>query len=126
MAGFGTAVFDEGCDAELDMLFVAPDMQRLGIGSRIVSELEERAESTGAAFMCAYVSLTARSFFVNRGFEFVCDNIAVRRGVELPNVFMRKPLGRDASGRASTGVFSSKALLENFFKKELALCGVNG
>ncbi|MDO5042219.1 MAG: GNAT family N-acetyltransferase [Slackia sp.] len=90
MAGFGTVVFRDDGEAELDMLYVMPAMQGEGLGSRIVDGLEREAILRGAVSIRAFVSLTARSFFEGRGYEFVRNNIAMRRGVALLNHLMRK------------------------------------
>ena len=88
LIGFGSL----NDDGELDMLYVHADRQRCGIGSALAHALEQEARVRGWQAIRTYASLTARPFFESRGYSVVRENIVVRRGVELKNFLMEKPL----------------------------------
>ena len=87
VVGFGTLSPD---GSELDMLFVSPDRQRTGIGTRITEALEREAAERGRSTLWAHASLTALPFFESAGFVLVRRNAAVRKGVPLTNWVVRK------------------------------------
>lgn len=89
LLGFGT--LSPGCE-ELDMLFVAPDEQRRGIGTHLAELLEQKAREEGNASITVRASLTARPFFESIGYEAVRKNKAMRAGVGLQNWIMKKRL----------------------------------
>lgn len=64
----------------------------LGIACALAAELEQEACTRGWRAIRTYASLTARPLFESRGYSVVRENIAVRRGVELKNFLMEKPL----------------------------------
>ena len=51
--------------------FVAPDRQRQGIGSRLLAFVEETAKSSGVGKIKVDASLTAKTFYANRGYRIV-------------------------------------------------------
>ena len=88
LIGFGS-LDDAG---ELDMLYVHRDRQNQGIGTALAAALEQEAHARGWRAIRTYASLTARPFFEGRGYSVVRENTAVRRGVELKNFLVEKPL----------------------------------
>lgn len=84
LVGFGSL----DCTGELDMLYVSEKRQ----GLDIAAALEQEACTRGWRVLRTFASLTARPFFESRGFSVVRENIAVRRGIELKNFLMEKPL----------------------------------
>ena len=76
----------------LHSLFVHKDYQRDGVGSLLVSAVEQRAREYGVSEITAEVSLTARPFFEKRGYEVM--KIQKRRAnrLKLTNVVMCKRL----------------------------------
>ena len=82
----GFADMDAG--GYLDHLFVHRDFQRRGIATALCDALE-------AACPCAryttHASITARPFFLARGYRVVQAQQVERRGVELTNFVMEKP-----------------------------------
>ena len=88
LIGFGS-LDDAG---ELDMLYVHRDRQNQGIGTALAAALEQEAHARGWRAIRAYASLTARPFFESRGYSVIRENTAVRRGVELKNFLIEKPL----------------------------------
>ena len=84
MAGF--ADMDQA--GYLDRLYVHRDFQRRGIATALCDALE-------AACPCAryttHASITARPFFLARGYRVVRAQQVERRGVKLTNFVMEKP-----------------------------------
>lgn len=76
----------------LHSLFVHKDYQRDGVGSLLVSAVEQRAREYGVSEITAEVSLTARPFFEKRGYEVM--KIQKRRAnrLKLTNFVMCKRL----------------------------------
>ena len=70
----------------IDRLYTAPDLAGHGIGSLILSALEER----GSLPFHVHASDTARGFFLHRGYEIIRENTAIRRGIALRNWLMVK------------------------------------
>jgi putative acetyltransferase len=79
-------------DGHLDMLYCRRDAVGGGVGSALCAVVEERARHLGLAHVFTEASITARPFFGRRGFLLVRRNVEVRRGVELVNFSMHKPL----------------------------------
>lgn len=71
----------------LDMLYVGKDSQRRGIASAICDELER---SVSAGRITTHASVTAKPFFLNRGYRTVRKREVPRRGVLLTNYLMEK------------------------------------
>lgn len=96
------------CDVDdrghINMLFVAPVANRIGIGSALLNEVEEHYRQTIAAqldtnrrhgaptTMTAYVSLTAQSVFERRGFVVKEHRRVVIDDVDFHNLLMVKQL----------------------------------
>ncbi|GIG35629.1 GNAT family N-acetyltransferase [Cellulomonas pakistanensis] len=76
----------------VDMLFVDPDAARQGVARALLAWAVETAVADGAAELTTHASVTARPFFEAHGFEVVAEQHPVRRGVELTNYRMRRPL----------------------------------
>jgi N-acetylglutamate synthase-like GNAT family acetyltransferase len=54
--------------------FVAPNAQGVGIGSRLLAEIESAARAAGIMTLVLQSSVTAERFYANRGFKAVRDN----------------------------------------------------
>ena len=83
LLGFGNIDVRHGY---IDRLYTAPDLAGHGIGSLILSALEER----GSLPFHVHASDTARGFFLHRGYEIIRENTAIRRGIALRNWLMVK------------------------------------
>lgn len=81
IVGFGS-IDKSGC---LDLLFVHKDYQNQGIASALCNELEK-----GFSKIKTYSSITARSFFENRGYIIVKAQEVERSGIKLKNYKMQK------------------------------------
>lgn len=79
-------------DGVIDFLFVHPDWQRKGIGLLILNELECHAKMLGLSFLESDVSITARDFFENNGYEVIVKQELYRNGAILENFKMKKTL----------------------------------
>lgn len=76
----------------VDMLYVSANHQGLGIASRLLAHLEEEAHRRGVREIQSDVSLTARAFFVSRGFTVERDYEKRVGDVSFKNAIMRKHL----------------------------------
>lgn len=87
IAGFGD--IDSG--GYLDRLYVHKDYQGQGIGSMLCDALES---SAAAERILVHASLTARPFFLRRGYQVRKEQQVERRGVLLTNFAMEKQMSR--------------------------------
>ena len=76
----------------LDLLYVHKDHQRKGIAAQLYQEIEARAIDRGAAIINADVSITAKPFFEQFGFEIITAQINNLKNVEIINYRMSKVL----------------------------------
>ena len=83
IAGFA----DMAEDGYLDRLYVSADHQRMGMASALCDALEA---ACAAPVLTTHASLTAKGFFLRRGYEMVRAQQVERRGVLLTNFVMRK------------------------------------
>ena len=81
--GFGN-IDDSGY---LDMLYVHKDHQREGIATRICDALESHCPGKAIS---VHASITARPFFLARGYREVRRQAVVCRGVEMVNYVMER------------------------------------
>lgn len=71
----------------IDLLFVLPIAQRLGVATSLLHHLERRHPDT--AFWVE-ASITARPFFLGQGYQVVKEQQVVARGAVFTNFVMRK------------------------------------
>ena len=78
----------------IDDLFVAPDYTRQGIGTLLLKTLERVAFTQQRSQLSVTASLTARPFYLSRGFKYVKDSqiLDVATGIEIPVISMVKIL----------------------------------
>lgn len=76
----------------LDMLYVRCNALKSGVGSAICDELEGYALAFGAKTISVFASITAKPFFLKRGYEIISENSVKRNSQELTNYYMRKDL----------------------------------
>lgn len=82
IAGFGD--IDE--TGYLDRLYVHKDYQGRGIGTAICARLESRARGK----ITTHASVTAKPFFMQRGYRVIREQHVERRGILLTNFVMEK------------------------------------
>ncbi|MEM6262898.1 MAG: GNAT family N-acetyltransferase [Bacteroidota bacterium] len=76
----------------LDLMYVAPTSQRLGVASSLLAAIEDRAKKHGITVLKSDVSRVARPFFEHKGFCIVKAQQVERKGEWLENFRMEKTL----------------------------------
>jgi putative acetyltransferase len=76
----------------LDMMFVHPHYQGLGVASLLLKTLEAAGREQGLLLITTEASLTARPFFEKRGFDVIASQAVQKRGQTLRNFRMEKRL----------------------------------
>ena len=91
IVGFASIAESEG---HIDDLFVHPNYTRQGIGTLLLETLERIALAKQRSQLSVMASLTARPFYLSRGFKYVKDSqiFDVATGIEIPGVDMVKIL----------------------------------
>lgn len=84
--GFSDLTAD-GC---LDMMFVHPEFQGLGVASSLLRRVEEKARTLGFRRIYTEASRTAQSFFERKGFRVISRQTVEKRGQSLENFLMDK------------------------------------
>lgn len=87
-AGFASLLTD-GC---VDMFYVSADSQGSGVGSLLMNALETEARLRGLKSLYSDVSLTAREFFLRKGFRIEKELTKTVSGIEFRNAIMKKDL----------------------------------
>lgn len=86
IAGFGD--LDAGA-GYLDRLYIHKDYQRRGIASALCDALEQAVPGER---ITTHASITAKPFFLHRGYQIVREQQVFRGGIALTNYVMEKPL----------------------------------
>ena len=76
----------------IDFFCVDKDFQRQGIADKIFNQLEIEARKEHSKAITADVSITAKPFFIKKGFIIKAEQKNIRLGVELINYKMEKEL----------------------------------
>lgn len=84
-------------DGYIDQFFVSGHYPRRGIGGALMKHIVQLAVEKGLSQLTSDVSRTAEPFFHHFGFDVVERRLPVRRGVALPNAFMRKHIAANSS-----------------------------
>ncbi|MFP9114160.1 GNAT family N-acetyltransferase [Flavobacterium sp. RHBU_3] len=88
ICGFGD-LHDNGY---FDHLFVHKDYQGIGVGSLIVREIERSAVAKGIPVLEVHVSITAKTFFLNKGYVIETEQQVEYNGQLFTNFRMKKQL----------------------------------
>ena len=88
IVGFG----DMDQTGYLDRLYVHKDHQREGIATAICDALERTVEGKPCT---THASITAKPFFLHRGYRVVKEQTVRRQGIPLTNYIMEKPAALD-------------------------------
>jgi putative acetyltransferase len=89
---------DLKADGHLDMMFVHPDFNGIGVASRLLDRVEAAAIEQGLTRIFTEASLTARPFFERRGFQLEAQQRVFKRGQWLTNFRMHKLLESGYAG----------------------------
>jgi putative acetyltransferase len=79
-------------DGHLDMMFVHPVYQGIGVASLLLRQVEEAAIALGLKRIFTEASKTARPFFARRGFVVDGEQLVGKRGERMSNFRMHKLL----------------------------------
>lgn len=71
----------------LNMLYVHPEYQHKGVATLLCDKLEKHVNTK---VITVEASITAKSFFLKRGYEVIKEQTVVRHDVELNNYRMKK------------------------------------
>jgi putative acetyltransferase len=88
LAGFGSLTEA----MEIDFLYTHKNFQGKGVGTAILTELEDAARHRNDPELSTEASLTARGFFLSSGYTEVKEQKKIVRGTEFINYIMRKSL----------------------------------
>lgn len=88
-AGAPVGFADMDSSGYLDRLYVHKDHQGRGVASALCDALEA---AVPAKTYTTYASITAKPFFLRRGYRVVRENRVVRHDIELLNYLMEKTL----------------------------------
>lgn len=79
-------------DGHIDCFYCHSKYQKMGIGSKLLSHIENTAKSQGIKRLYTEASITAKLFFQSKGFSIVKEQQVERRGVTFKNYVMEKYL----------------------------------
>ncbi|MES2133032.1 MAG: GNAT family N-acetyltransferase [Bacteroidota bacterium] len=74
----------------IDFFYVHKDFQRQGIADKMLAALETKAKELNAEILTSDISITAKPFFLKKGFEALAEQSNHRGNVVLINYKMRK------------------------------------
>ena len=77
---------------QIDLTYVHPERQRLGVASALLATLEAEAQRRGVTMLNVEASITSRPFFERRGYEVITPQIVHVRGQDFLNYRMSKRL----------------------------------
>jgi putative acetyltransferase len=84
-------------DGYIDHFFCQHARQRQGVGSLLMEKIHEEASHRTLVRLYSDVSITAKPFFIAKGFEVVKEQLIAIRGQELSNFRMQKHLEQIAA-----------------------------
>jgi len=76
----------------IDMTYVHPERQRMGVASALLATLEGEAIRRGVTLLNVEASITSRPFFERRGYVMLTPQIVRARGEDFLNYRMSKRL----------------------------------
>ncbi|HEY4265544.1 MAG TPA: GNAT family N-acetyltransferase [Micropepsaceae bacterium] len=76
----------------IDMTYVHPQSQRIGVASALLAAVETDARRRGVMLLNVEASITSRPFFQARGFEIITPQIVTALGEDFLNYRMSKQL----------------------------------
>lgn len=88
----------------IDYFYVHPKWQAKGIGKALLVALESEATNLGVSVIWADVSITAKAFFLSRGFRVTEAKSNILLGHPAPNFRMQKTLNSERDGAANAAL----------------------
>jgi putative acetyltransferase len=79
-------------NGHIDCFYVHKDYQKIGVGTKLLNAINQRANSSRMSRLYAEVSITAKTFFEKHNFKLLSKQSVVVRSVELTNFLMEKIL----------------------------------
>jgi putative acetyltransferase len=79
-------------DGHLDVMYVHPRYQRMGVGTALLDSVENATRMQGLSRLFTEASITAKPFFAKRGFRVITPQVVTCRGETLTNFRMQKTL----------------------------------
>lgn len=79
-------------NGHIDRFYCHKDFQKKGVGTKILECIESQARSLGIKKLFTEASITAKPFFLNKGFTVVKQQEVERRGQKFTNFLMEKLL----------------------------------
>jgi putative acetyltransferase len=79
-------------NGHIDCFYVHHEFQRKGIGDTLINAIEQAALDNNVHKIYAEVSITAKPFFIKKGFKTVKEQVVIIRGFGLTNYVMEKGL----------------------------------
>jgi len=86
----GFAMLEES--GHIDCFYTAHDWQGKGVGSALLQSIEHEASQLDISQLFAEVSITAKSFFENKGFSVDREQTVSLRGEQFINYLVSKPI----------------------------------
>ena len=77
-------------NGHIDCFYCHYDYQGLGVGSALINYIEKNANDKKIEKLYAEVSITAKPFFLSKGFAIVKEQNVEKEGVKLKNYIMEK------------------------------------
>lgn len=79
-------------NGHIDFLYIHSEHQNQGYGSKLLLTIEQRAKALGLKKIYAESSITAKPFFLKRGFTTVKQQTVTVRGMNFINFVMKKEI----------------------------------
>jgi putative acetyltransferase len=79
-------------NGHIDCFYVAHDFINKGVGSKLLLAIEERAKTLNIAKLFTEASITAKPFFLTKGFKIIRKQSVELRGVKFKNFVMEKEI----------------------------------
>ncbi|MBU7585261.1 MAG: GNAT family N-acetyltransferase [Nostoc sp. TH1S01] len=86
IAGFGELEFN----GHIDCFYCHKNYQRMGVGSKIYAAIEDKAKELRLNRLHVEASITAKPFFLHKGFSILREQQVERRGETFINYAMEK------------------------------------
>lgn len=115
IVGFGNLENDR---QDIGMLYVHKDHQGQGAATLLLNRLEDFLRKKGVAITQVEASITARSFFEQKGYSWVSDNRKLLNGKEFLNFKLEKRLAFDEGAKVPEPIKNDKMEKPEKHKKE--------